>query len=604
MKIIRSNYLNIICENSIEEENVNRLLETFCKRINPKFIENEKKGYFRNKLEKYIKTYKKNKKEFLVYKGNYDIYQKLYDMPFPIEEIDERITSYANIECNAEPRDIEQTNAINTISNSNWGYGILEAIPAAGKSFISIKLASIFKQRTLIIVDMSLLIEQFIETILRFTNVKKEEIGAIRGNKCEISHDKKIIIATSQTLFKNLDVLDTLSDSIGYVIVDEVHVAACQTFQKILPRLKPKYQLGLSGTPNRDDKMEFLIKESIGPILYTVNKQTMIDVGSVIVPTLRPIFLRDDKSFKRYNDNEEVEFRDVVEHYYLHPKAIEKITKLVKYHYDKNDYQLLICKEINVIEAYYGSILKELCGNDLEEKAENERIKLLEELEEDLRLASRQLDLKRDCGSITYARLMKGQLDEKEVRTKLLDKRKKEREKLNKEIENVKNKHWTAFEVVKNHPKYSEIRIITGDDKKEVRDFIIDETNKGNIKILITSMLFDKALSVPRLNVEYLLFSTREIGNTIQRVGRIGRSFEGKTSAIVYDIIYDHYMSFTQFFNKTKCRMMAHRECTKFHHESMSMFIDYLTARFRKTRMYNEKEFLEKYYKKYVIDLN
>lgn len=116
----------------------------------------------------------------------------------------------------------------------------------------------------------------------------------------------------------------------------------------------------------------------------------------------------------------------------------------------------------------------------------------------------------------------------------------------------------------------------------------------------------DKAISIERLNVLYLLFSTRERANTRQRIGRCIRTFPNKTQPIVYDVIYDHYMSFYQFYNnKGDCRMTAYQGGFVKAHPSINLFIEYLKCRFRQMPMYPslQKEW-EKYYNSYVIELN
>lgn len=606
MKIKRSNYIVIEPENHYEKNKIIKLLETFCICVNPKYIQQQNKKFF-NKEPKFIKTYRTKENRFAIHKGYQEVYQKIYDMALPIDEIDERVSFKIDIKCNTEPRDEEQKKAIEAISNNPFGYGILEATPSSGKTYISLKLASIFKERTLVLVDMTLLIDQFIDSILEFTNVKEEEIGIIRGAASNINLNHKIIIATAQTLIKRKDLLQELSKTIGYLIVDEVHVASCNTFQNIIPFLKPKYQLGLSGTPNRDDEMEFLIKQSIGPIVYTADKQKMIESGSMLVPILRPIFLQDNQNFNKYNVNEEIDFREVVEKYYLNPNAVAKITKLVMYHYKQNDTQLLICKEFTVIKVYYYKLLKMLCGEDIEVLAEKERTETVAALEDDLKLAKRQLDIKRDASDRQLKMLENKTISKEALKERLKKIRKNKIESIEKKINKILNKEWTEFDIVKNHPKYKEIHLLTGEIGKVERREIIERANNGEIKILIVSTVMDKAISINRINVEYLLFSTREVANTIQRIGRCIRSFPGKTKAIVYDIIYDHYISFYQFINNSnKYRMKAHKIATSYNQEAMDLFIEFLRSRFKQVPMdaYKEKKFIENYYKNFVVDIN
>ena len=155
------------------------------------------------------------------------------------------------------------------------------------------------KERTLVLVDQDLLLEQFMESILEFTDITKEEIGIIKSQTLEYDLDKKVILATMQTLVKKKDILEKLSTNIGFVIQDECQIASCETIREILKELRPKYILGLSGTPYRDDGFDFLIREMLGPIIYKTDKQAMIRDGSLIVPILGLYFLEMMNTLKK-----------------------------------------------------------------------------------------------------------------------------------------------------------------------------------------------------------------------------------------------------------------------------------------------------------------
>ena len=204
---------------------------------------------------------------------------------------------------------------------------------------------------------MNLLIEQFIDSLLQFTDIKIEEIGLIREKDLEYDLDKKVIIATMQTLIKKKEIMKKLNNNIGFLIQDECQIASCDTIRSIFKEFRPKYQLGLSGTPFRDDKMDFLIREIIGPIIYTTNKEEMIKKGSLIKPILRPVFLKDDIMFNKYiNKNTEIEFRDVVNYYYNNPLVINKVSKLICKLFNEHS-QLVICKEKEIVYKYFKEII-------------------------------------------------------------------------------------------------------------------------------------------------------------------------------------------------------------------------------------------------------
>ena len=529
MIITRSNYLKLIPENIHEKIRIEQMLKEKCVYENPLY--EKKTRHLKNPLfskePKFIKTYSSETKAgtttFKILKANKDIYDFIKKMGFPLNIVDQRTTSKADINALVGPRDEEQRLAIDSILHNEFGYGLLSASPSAGKTVISLICASQFKQKTLILVDMTLLIDQFIDSILNFTDVKEEEIGLIRGKEKNYK-DKKIVIATIQTLSKkdNENIIKYLNDNIGFVICDEVHIMSCNMAQSILNKLKPKYMLGLSGTPHRDDKMDFIITQSIGPIIHQSNRQAMVEAGSMVTPILRPLFLQDDELFKKYNLNEEIDFRDVVDIYYNSPKAIDKITNLISFHYNNGDSQLVICKENNLINEYYQVLLKKLFGKNIQEDAEQERNYIILSLEEEIKKIPEMtiMDIigKRDKKYYEDGKLTLKQLED--IYTEKLPTKKEEKEKdLYKQIEKYTFLPWYEMPCIKRIPNINSVYIFTGSTSKKERDRIINEVNSGKIKILLVTTVFDKAISCNRLNILYLTFSTRERANTIQRVG-------------------------------------------------------------------------------------
>lgn len=600
MIIERSNYLKITYETNQEKEVIENIIKRYCIHKNPKKEENNNKKYFFN-TPSILKTYNVKKNTFYVYRGNKDVYDSLISTSLRKKIIDNRNENYVDIECHVNPRDEEQEKALRAFLENDFGYGILSATPSTGKTFISLKLASFFKQRTLIIVDMTLLIDQFIDSILNFTNIKEEEICIIRGSNLDFNDNHKVIISTVQTLSKQKELSEKLSRKIGYLIVDEVHVASCNTFQELLPLFNPKYQIGLSGTPFRDDEMEFLIMESVGPIIYTADRKKMLEAGSMLLPILRPIFIKDDKNFYKNNDGYEIKFRDVVEEYYLDKRTINKITNLVLHHYNNNDSQLLICKENNMVDLYYFTLMNKLYGFNILEKAEEEKRNNISKLESELNEKLIEIQKMKHI-SKGRKKQLEYSCDIKEYKK---DKKNKLKEKYEKLIKKENDKKWYESDCIRNNENFNKIKIINGSLKREAREQIIKDTNNGITKIVITTTAMDKAVSINKLNIVYLLFSTRERANTVQRIGRVIRAFPGKKTAIVYDIIYDHYMSFYQFYNnKGNCRFNVLKDYSQYY-ESIFEFIKYLENRFKKNKVnYKEIEKFEREYKsKYIIEI-
>jgi len=66
-------------------------------------------------------------------------------------------------------------------------------------------------------------------------------------------------------------------DRFGLVIVDECHHIASESFSQAVPKLTSKHMLGLSATPERKDKLMYVINWFLGPLLYKSDTSDKVD---------------------------------------------------------------------------------------------------------------------------------------------------------------------------------------------------------------------------------------------------------------------------------------------------------------------------------------
>lgn len=135
--------------------------------------------------------------------------------------------------------------------------------PGTGKTVLAIKLIATLKLKTVIIVHKEFLKEQWIDSITKFTNITRDQIGIIQGTVTEV--DKPITIAMLQTLWKKT----SLNINFNLLIVDEVHNIGAEAFINSLTTALPicKYTLGLSGTTERLDGLSPLFEAYLGNIV-------------------------------------------------------------------------------------------------------------------------------------------------------------------------------------------------------------------------------------------------------------------------------------------------------------------------------------------------
>ncbi|MCB0968133.1 MAG: DEAD/DEAH box helicase family protein, partial [Ilumatobacter sp.] len=68
--------------------------------------------------------------------------------------------------------------------------------------------------------------------------------------------DGDVVFASVQSLHRNLSQFDT--EQFDYIVVDEFHHAAADTYRRVLAHFRPDFMLGLTATPNRSDNADLL----------------------------------------------------------------------------------------------------------------------------------------------------------------------------------------------------------------------------------------------------------------------------------------------------------------------------------------------------------
>jgi superfamily II DNA or RNA helicase len=205
---------------------------------------------------------------------------------------------------------------------------IITIPPGKGKTFLSIYLSTMIKQRTLILVHTTVLMEQWIDRLKYF--IPNAKIGIIKGKKFEIE-DKDFVVCMIQTVIRPERGYNTLTfKDFGFMICDECHHISAPSFSKSLPIVSTKYKLGLSATPERSDNLQNIFYWWLGPSSWYNRDQKNTDTQVEII---------------KYHNDEFKEVRTWNGGYNL-PNMLGQIVK----HKDRNN---LILKSINqfVIEG-------------------------------------------------------------------------------------------------------------------------------------------------------------------------------------------------------------------------------------------------------------
>jgi superfamily II DNA or RNA helicase len=147
------------------------------------------------------------------------------------------------------------------------GGGILQLHTGYGKTVLALYIASVFKLKTLIIVHKTFLQDQWYNRIKQFTDAN---VGIIRQKKVDIEN-KDIVIGMLQSI-SMIDYDPEIFKEFDMVFIDEIHRGASKVYSRALLKICPKYTIGLSATPIRQDGLTKVLNWFIGDILIKVER--------------------------------------------------------------------------------------------------------------------------------------------------------------------------------------------------------------------------------------------------------------------------------------------------------------------------------------------
>lgn len=182
--------------------------------------------------------------------------------------------------------------------------GIIRLATGGGKTLIAALITAKLGKPTIVYVIGKDLLYQLQEF---FSQIFDEPIGIIGDGKCEI---KNINIATVWSVGQALGLKGkaTLDDedasekkidpdkfrkikemllNTSVHIMDECHLAACDTVQIIAKNIKAEYVYGMSASPWRDDGADMLIEAFLGRKIVDISARDLIRQGYLVQPNIR-----------------------------------------------------------------------------------------------------------------------------------------------------------------------------------------------------------------------------------------------------------------------------------------------------------------------------
>ena len=145
----------------------------------------------------------------------------------------------------------EALRALEILRNDQKDKALLISATGTGKTYLSAFDAAKFQPKKFLFVVHR---ENIARAAMRsYKSILGHNINAGLLTGGTGNYDKDYTFATVQTISKEDNMKRFASDYFDYIVIDEVHRAGANSYQRLLEYFKPKFLLGMSATPERTD---------------------------------------------------------------------------------------------------------------------------------------------------------------------------------------------------------------------------------------------------------------------------------------------------------------------------------------------------------------
>jgi superfamily II DNA or RNA helicase len=227
-------------------------------------------------------------------------------LPFPL------------IEENIELRDYQEEAVRAWLKNGKRGVVVLPT--GSGKTLVALKIISLLKVPTLIVVPTIDLMNQWAEAVRAKL---RAEVGMIGGGEDSL---KGITVITYDSAYTRAE---ELGNKFLLLVFDEVHHLPSEGYSLMAKLFASPYRLGLTATPERDDGRHSLYPDLVGPIVYQKGVKEL--AGKYIADfEIKRIYVRmTDEEKEKYKELRK-KLKDFLDSRGLSLKSLDDFHNLVK----------------------------------------------------------------------------------------------------------------------------------------------------------------------------------------------------------------------------------------------------------------------------------
>jgi len=178
------------------------------------------------------------------------------------------------------------------------GNCVFRGPPGSGKTIALLGIIAALRQPTLVLVHTEALMNQWLSRTADWLGIVPGHIGGKRKENL-----RPVTIGMIQTVQKQIDRKPEWLQNFGCVVIDEVHHSPAMQWDRVMNMMPAAYRIGASADERRKDGLEFMIYDAIGPCVYVIGKETLLEDRQLMPIEMR--LVRTD-----YEDNAYVDGRN------------------------------------------------------------------------------------------------------------------------------------------------------------------------------------------------------------------------------------------------------------------------------------------------------
>ena len=179
-------------------------------------------------------------------------YASSYVMPIRLPE--QALPPDQKVDEGIKPNDMQQE-ALNSLREARLQgakRAVIISATGTGKTILSaLDVQTVNPSRFLFVVHREQILDRTISEFMRVLGGERKDFGKLTGSSKNF--DSKYTFATVQTLAQEQILGQFVPNTFDYIVVDEAHRAAADTYRRFLEHFQPDFLLGMTATPERTD---------------------------------------------------------------------------------------------------------------------------------------------------------------------------------------------------------------------------------------------------------------------------------------------------------------------------------------------------------------